>query len=337
MSETATPAAPATPAPSAPASSGASTQTATPSRPTSFGDSRLDWSDAPASPASTPASPETPTATPAEATPPPAEGLDTQTTPAPGPIPLDRHKAILDKAYQERDEFKTKYTALEQQFNGPDGQRLRSWATAYQQNPEAWFANTVAELAAANPNLVPALRSQAARLLSSRTPAATESFEPDIPVFDETGKQVNATFSAPKVQALIEQAVAKALQQEVGPIKQDFQQRKQQQEAAALQKEVLTTATAQFERFKDKPGFFVDAAKKTVDPDLVKAFNEHPDWSLADCYNEIVVPKLLAQRDAKTLESLQTKAAAATGVSPGSAVASTGSRPRDFNDSRLSW
>lgn len=337
---TATPSAPASSAhstPSAPATSGAPTA-ATPSRPSSFHDPSLNWSaDAPASPASTPASDTNETAQPADATVPPVDPASA-VTPAPGPLPFEAHKRILDKAYGERDALRGELTTLKQQFESPDGQRLRQWADGYRQNPEQWFANTVAELATTNPSLIPALRSQAARLLGQRQAAPVESFEPDIPVYDETGKQVAQTYSADKVKAYVAHEVARALQQEVSPMKQDFQQRKQEQEIAAVTKQATDTATSQFNEMKDEPGFLVKGTdgKSVVDPELAKAFTEHPEWSLETCYRKIVVPKLAAQTQAKVLDDLKTKAAASTGVNPGGSVSTT-KRPTNFNDPALKW
>ena len=147
---------------------------------------------------------------------------------------------------------------------------------------------------------------------------------------------VTQTFSADKVRALIQQSVSQALQQEVAPIKQDFQQRKQQEEFRQLQETATKTATEQFEEAKAWPGFLTDPAKGTVDPDVVKAFTEHPEWSLERCYITTVVPKLRAKDQAQVLDDLKTKAAASSGVNPASSVTTT-RRPKDFNDPSLRW
>jgi len=340
MSElaTATPSAPAStgaPAPSAPATSGAPSAAATPSRPKSFNDPSLNWSaDAPASPASTPAPEHTPTDPSAATTQPPADGASA-VTPAPGPIPFERHKQVLDNAYKERDSFKTQFESLKQQFESPEGQRLRQWADSYRTNPEQWFANTVAELAQVRPDLVQNFRSQAARLLASRQ-APEQSFEPDIPVYNEQGQMVAQTYSADKVKSLVQQAVAAALQQEVTPLKQDFEVRQQQEQQRQILQEANQVASSQFEQAKEWPGFLVDAAKGTVDPDLAKAFAEHQDWSLERAYIATVVPKLRAKEQAQVLDDLKTKAAASSGVNPGGSVTTT-RRPKDFNDPSLKW
>jgi len=242
----------------------------------------------------------------------------------------------LDNAYKERDQFKTQFETLKQQIESPEGQRLRQWADAYRTNPEQWLANTVAELAQVRPDLVPNFRSQAARILGAKQQAA-ESFEPDIPVYNEQGQMVAQTYSADKVKSLVQQAVAAALQQEVTPLKQDFQARQEQEQQRQILQDATQTANSQFEQAKAWPGFLTDPAKGTVDPDLVKAFAEHQDWSLERAYIAVVVPKLRAKDQAQVLDDLKTKAAASTGVNPGSAAVASTRRPKDFNDPSLKW
>ena len=267
---------------------------------------------------------------------PPPDG-QSAATPAPGPLPFEAHKRILDNAYKERDQFKTQLQSLQQQLQSPDTQRLQQWAQAYQANPAQWFESTVAELVSARPDLAQSLRSQAARLLGSRQQPA-DSMEPDIPVFDETGRQVNTTFSADRVKAIVQHAVNEALQREVSPIKQDYQQRKQQEEFAARQREAQSSATAQYEKAKAWPGFLVKDAngKEVTDPDMVKAFNEHSDWDLRETYINVVVPKLQAREQATVLEHLQTKANASA-VNPSGAAVTSPRKVTSFHDKSLTW
>lgn len=292
--------------------------------------------DASASPADTTASTDQTTEQPAEATPPPVPVQAKPDTPA--PLPFEAHKRILDNAYKERDDARSRLTALESQLNSPEGQRLRQWAQSFQQNPEQWIASTLTDLVATRPDLAPALRSQAARILGSRQQPAAEpaNFDPDIPVYDERGQMVAQTFSAEKVKALLAQE-RQALTKELDPIKSEFQQRKQQEHFAAVQKEATDTAARQFDAAKQWPGFLTDPAKGTVDPDLVKAFNEHPDWDLREAYINVVVPKLGARKEAEVLDSLKTKAAAATGVNPSGAVIASTKRPKSLTDPSLKW
>ena len=124
--------------------------------------------------------------------------------------------------------------------------------------------------------------------------------------------------------------------QEVTPLKQDFEVRQQQEQQRQIIQEANQVAASQFEQAKEWPGFLVDAAKGTVDPDLAKAFAEHQDWSLERAYIATVVPKLRAKEQAQVLDDLKTKAAASSGVNPGGSVTTT-RRPKDFNDPSLKW
>lgn len=323
----------ATPTPSAaPATSGA---TSGETRPASFEEAFA--RDASASPAETPATPSSSTDQPAPATVAP-ETPTPAVTPTPGPIPYERHKSVLDNAYAERDQARQEALALRAQFDSPEGQRLRQWGQAYTQDPAAWFRQTVAELSAAHPDLVGQIRSDAARLLGSRQQAET-SLEPDIPVYDESGREVNRTFSAERVQAIVQRAVADAIGREVQPIKQDFQQRKQQEYARQESQRAEQSALAQFNEMKDEPGFLVKGpdGKDVVDPDIAKAFAEHPEWSLETCYRKVVGPKQRARAQAEQLDHLKTKAAAASGVNPAGAAVTSTHKPRSFHDPSLQW
>jgi hypothetical protein len=298
--------------------------------------------------ASNPPEADSLTATPDE-TAPPADAIAPPVPPADvtpvleGTIPVERHKAVLDKAYDRAERAEAELHSLRQQAGwmaSQEGQQLSQWAEQYRSNPREWFARTAQELAAQSPELAAQMRSDAARILASRTqPVAAEqpvSFEPDIPVYDETGRLVDNTFSAKRVQALIQHSVQEALKREVGPMKTDYETRKQAQEQERVTKEAHGTATKQFEAAKQWPGFLSDPAKGTVDPDLVKAFTEHPDWSLEGAYITVVVPKLQAREQAQTLDHLKTKAAAAS-VTPNGAVVASTKRPTSMLDPSLRW
>lgn len=273
------------------------------------------------------------TAQPADATAPPV----TAPTEVKGPIPFDRHKAILDNAYKERDDLKAQVASLTQQASSPDQQRLRQWGEAFARNPEQWFAQTVQELQALHPELTPALRSHAARLLGSRQ-SAPQALEPDIPVYDEHGQMVAQTFSAPRVQQIVQQAIAEALQKEVGPIRQDFQQRQEREQIAQMKSQADSAAAEQFKAATEWPGFLTTPGDpKSVDPDVAKAFQEHPDWSLERCYIATVVPKLRQQEQAQVIQQLKTKAAAGNTVNPAGPVVASTRKPTSLLDPSLSW
>ncbi len=277
---------------------------------------------------------------PADATAPPAPAADI-TPVLEGSIPVERHKAVLDKAYDRAERAEAELHTLRQQSGwmaSQEGQQLQQWANQYRSNPREWFARTAAELASQSPELASQMRSDAARILAGRTPAAAQpvSFEPDIPVYDQSGQLVEQTFSAKRVQALIQHSVQEALRAEVGPMKTDYESRKQQAQIAQEKQEAQNIATSKFERAKKWDGFLSDPVKGIVDPDAVKAFQEHPEWDLNDIYIEVIVPKLRARAQASTLDSLKTKAAAAS-VTPNGAVVAATKRPTSLTDPSLQW
>lgn len=335
-----------TQASTAPATSGAPSGETRPTMAQAFEAHPL--TDTSASPTDTPTPTDSQTATPADATAPPVTDSNAPETPAlEGWMPTQRHKAVLNNAYQERDNaikerdaVRTENVALKAQFGSPEHQQLTRWQQSFNQSPEGWIEQTFSELAVKHPEKVPQFRSVVARILGSRTPpadAVPNPMDPDIPVYNETGQLVAQTFSADKVKAIVTQAVNDALQREVGPMKQDFTQRRQLEEARQIHQQATDTATQQFEAAKKWPGFLSDPAKGTVDPDAVKAFSEHPDWDLKDVYINVVVPKLRAKEQSEVLDSLKTKAAAASGVNPSGAVVAATRRVTSLTDPSLVW
>lgn len=278
---------------------------------------------------------------PASATTAPTETIAPAVTPAPGPIPFERHKSILDGAYKERDSAKSELTALRAQIESPGFKEFQDLAGLFRQDIREFKRRVDQELEARHPELADELATEAARRLSARrkanAPIAPQSMDPDIPVYDETGKLVAQTFSADKVKAIVTTAVNEALQREVGPIKQDFTKRKEAEEFAEITRAADHTAHQHFEAAKKWPGFLSDPANGTVDPDVVKAFAEHPDWDLRETYINVVVPKLGARKEAEVLDSLKTKAAAASGVNPSGAVVATTRRVTRLTDPSLQW
>ena len=291
-----------------------------------------------------------PAADPLPATPTPEDGSAEQASPAAtvppveqptgevpegsGPIPLDRHKAILDGAYKERDALKQQLETIKQQtgwLESPEGQQLRQWSHAFQTNPRAWFAQTAQELVQAYPDLAGSLRSDAARILAGgRTAQPEVDLEPDIPVVDDKGQVVNHAYSAARVKQFVTHAVAEALAKEVGPLKQTVQSVEQERRLAADTAKAHDVAKAEYAKAQAWPGF-TEHVK-----DIAAAYEQHPEWSLQDAYIAVAVPKLRQSGQAQTLTDLKTKAAAST-VNPATAAVTTTQRPKSLTDPSLVW
>ena len=238
-------------------------------------------------------------ATPASAIASPAAGTADASTQSQGPIPFDRHKAILDGAYHERDDARQALDTFKQQYqwaaqvNPAEFQQLQRWAQAYQENPGQWYAQTTAELKQQYPHL----------FASDTQPPA---IEPDIPVMDAQGHVVSQAFSADKVKALLQQAIADA----VGPLQRTQQQQQARETAAQAQAEVNRNVSALWERAIKWHGFMEHKDS------IAKAYDAHPDWTLHDAYIDVLQREILPSADqtsqTKLLDSLKTQATGAT-------------------------
>jgi hypothetical protein len=270
----------------------------------------------------------------ADATVPPTSEPTSDVTPAlAGTIPTERHKAILDGAYRERDEARTQLQALQQQagwLGSEEGQRLQQWSQAFRTNPREWFARTAQELVQHYPDMAKDLRSDAARILAGGRGQADVDLSPDIPVMDDKGQVVAQTYSATRVQAIVAKAVQDAITKEIGPMRQTVQSVEAERATRAASAEATSTATRLYQKAQAWDGF------TEHEQEIAQAFAQHPEWSLEDAYIAVVPKKLRAQESARTLDALKTKAAASS-VNPATAASTSSRRPASFHDPALTW
>ena len=253
--------------------------------------------------------------TPASATPTPAQSTAAGEATPEGPIPFQRHKAILDAAYLERDEARkalaehAERTGWAEQVDPSEFQQLQRWSAAYREDPVRWMASTIGELRQQFPHLTPALTSEAARILGAARGLTAEpepDIEPDIPVLDAQGQVVSQAFSADRVKQL----VARAVKEAVNPLKERVDHREASETARQERAAAIEEADTLFKRGEQWHGF---AEHK---PAIAKAFSSHPTWSLQDAYLHVlhtdILPKLDHKSQGKLLTQLQTQAAGAT-------------------------
>lgn len=319
-----TPTTPAAPATSAPSASPAPAE-----RPTF---AQAFAADAAPPPESSPAPTETAATAQAETTP----------TESAGPIPFLAHKTALENARKkERDavtqELQSQY-GWAMQADRAAIEQAQHIGQLYAQDKPAFIRNLLAE-AMGDPNLAPLVRSEAARALGARTQPpqpADQDLTPDIPVMDANGQVVAQTFSAEKVQQIVQQAVQQALDREVGPIKQDFQTRQQREQAEREQQQFQQTVQDIYSEAADVlPGFTEHEAE------IAKVFATipgDPAKALRAAWKQVVGGKLgnVDQVKATTLKELQTKAAAAS-VNPAATAIPATKRPTSFYDAGLQW
>lgn len=304
-----------------------------------------DASVAESHPAPTQESTETPSAAPAsvDAIAPPADPAQADGTPAKGPIPFDRHDAIVKGVYKERDALKTQFDQLQQQTAwtkdvNPNDARLGAELARRFQTDRAGYLRDVMAEALQNPELAPLVRSEAARVLGTRSqPSAQDDLAPDIPVMDERGQVVSQTYSADRVRQIVAKAVQEAITKEVAPMRDDFQTRQAREKAAEETRQSEAYAKKAHARLSRLPGYTKETAKA-----IAAEMNNIPGDDLYEVAEEAwfrVVGKWLSNADetrTKQLDELQRKAAASTVNPSGAAVAST-RRPTSFNDPSLQW
>lgn len=261
----------------------------------------------------------------------------------PGPIPFAAHKTALENARVKARE------AVQAEFDQQYGWAKQGSPELLQQGIElgrlftqdrAGFVRQVMQEALTDPSMAPLIRSEAARVLGQRVAPQPPppDLSPDIPVMDAHGQVVAQTFSADRVQQIVQQAVAQALEREVAPLKQDYQTRQQAEQARQMQEAVQTASRDIYtEAVETLPGF------KEHEAAIAKRFEALPvslpaDRALRQAWKD-VVGHTLAPMDrvkADTLKELQTKAAASAATPTPTAVP-TSRRPTSLLDPGLSW
>jgi hypothetical protein len=215
---------------------------------------------------------------------------------------------------------------------------LHEWtgiANRMANDPIAFLNELQAEIAN-HPVFGPQLRSHAARTLASGR-APSEVDVPDVEITDAQGNVIG------KLNDIVERRAQQLIAKELGPLKQDFQTRQQQEkarqaetQAAETQRQVDTKASSIFDRVSKRPLY------KEHEADIATAFEAmpadlDPGEAFLEAYLQVVGPKLEAHAQAKHLESLNKKAAASVSVNPAAPVASSTKRPTSFHDPALKW
>lgn len=327
---------------SAPASSPTSSpsQPSTPSstRPTSFQDAfaRLDAAQSPT------AAPEGP-ATTAQPAPDPNATPDPSATQ--GPIPFAVHKTALDnartKAANEAIQSYRQQYGWAEQIPQKTLQDFSHIANRMSQNPAAFLENYFQE-AANHPQHGPAVRSWAARVLGSRSSQAqTPDLTPDVQIVGPDGQVSGSTFSAERVQAIVQHAVADAIGKHVTPLQQAESQRQQQarQQAAQQQQQQIAqqldaavdTTIADLAELldltKDTPKETSDALYAEINALLAQDPNLTPHRAAMQVRKTRIVPGLQSKATQNALDIIHQKAAGNTAGSGGSAAPIT--RPKN--------
>ena len=256
-----------------------------------------------------------------------------------GPLPFERHKAILDGAYKERDQYKSQLDGWKdyEWVRGIPPTEFREAVTKVQRaasDPVGFFQDLYADLAN-HPTHAQQLRSVAAKMLGSGRTSKEADLSPDVEITDGQGQVVGRTFSAERVQALMQRAVQDALTKEVGPIKSEFEQRRAKQQAD----EAHARQNAEVDRLEASIKKLVgddEESLRKVGELLAQNPTLDPYDAAVEVFNSHVRPKLTTQAKSDELDSLKRKAAA-SGINPATAVVAQKIRPKSLTDPGLSW
>ena len=308
------------------------------------------WSEPAESAASPPADPQstdTPTVPPAEATPPPAPGqVDGEAPQDSGPIPFDRHKAILETERQKRTDLDAKWQrvqwadALVDAGKTPEQiQEALGLFDSIRGNPIE-FLGKFHDLLRNDPEYGQSVRSWAGKVLGGgRQPveAVNPQGDPE-PGPDFQDEKGTPFFSAPQLQkwqTWRERQFEAKQSERYQPLIDAHQQAQAAEQQRQSDARDTQRAISEVDKIKAKP--FYDELK----PDIAARMKES-NWteSPLEAYVAVLttkkLPTLTADAKAQTLAELKTHAAASS-AKPSTAASATPTKPRSFNDPSLKW
>ena len=266
-----------------------------------------------------------------------------QTPAKQGPVPYDVHKAALENA-------RTKYVSERQ----AEWDQQYGWAKTIDRNAvleadrlgrlyQTNRAQFVRELIA-DGEMPPDLVSEFARVLSSRRGQTTQmaetvDLEPDIPLLDANGQFTGkATYSAEKVQALLQHAVQQAVTEvtkTIAPLQKSHEALESERKTEARKSfaSTLTTETRKQPHFADhEPAIKAEFAKATLrNPDDQMEVEAALNRAYLTVLTRDVIPHLQSTSVRAAVHGQQQKAEVNT-VRPGAQGAGT---PKDIKD--MSW
>jgi hypothetical protein len=319
----------------APAISAPSTSATTSERPKSFAEA-LERTATVQEPKS-PAQPEAATTAQADATVPNSINPKAEVK-AP---PQDKWPQILENArVKARDEVERELGWA----RGVPKETMQEWAGIAQrmsQDPIAFLSEFTSELHS-HPTYGPQLRSHAARTLATGRGQAQVDLSPDLIVDDGNGREIQ-TFSADRVQAIVQHAVQQAIAKEVQPLKSESEQRRAQAQKAEATKALHAKADDAIASVTDILEI-TDKMPATDRDRLLAATNElvekDPNWRTDPVramekaarlvWRTHVLPTIEARGEAKALDKLKQKAAGNT--ASGTGAGATPKRPTNAKE-----
>lgn len=263
--------------------------------------------------------------------------------PKQGPIPFDVHSKALDNARAKAvAEAQASWDAEHGWVRGVDRNAVME-ADRLGRLLQTSKADFVRELIA-DGDLPPDLVSEFARVLSSRrgqTAPAAESvdLEPDVPLLDANGQATGmATYSAQKVQALMQHAVQQAVAEVSKSLKplQDSHEAREAERRTDARKTFATTLTTETRKqphfAEHEPAIKAEFAKASLrNPDDQNEVEAALTRAYVTVLTRDVLPNLQSANVRAVVQGQQQKAEVNT-VKPGAGGSGT---PKDIKD--MSW
>ena len=187
-----------------------------------------------------------------------------------------------------------------------------------------------------------ALKSFVGRKLAQQRQSQPES-EPQFLIPQADGSIAVDMAALPKWQAWQKQQILQSVTGEIQPIKERLAAEDKRIESERQAQAVNEFATQTSEDALSWPGMDNDTIRAEVAQEYWRRVqhktlsNDQLQIELNAAWRSVAVPKLAARSESSLLDSLQQKARASSGVSPGSATSAATRRPRDFNDPNLKW
>lgn len=306
--------------------------------PTSFSDPSLTWSGDSSTPTPTSDSPTPDSASAATTEPPVVEATPDGTTPGVGEPPKERWDSILANARQKAAEEATAQYAWAKQVNPQEFQQIQQLARTLSANPIEGLQQLIGEIRK-DPQYDAALKSMAARALAQGQRQQSQATEPQmVQVQLEDGSVVamprdpGAWLEHQKQQWLAQ------VKQEFSPVTQTIETLQAERAAAQHAQQIEHFVSSTYQDMTSWPGMERPENQKAVAQAISQmglpdsASTDQVRWAAERAWRLHVAPHQSRQAEAKLLDSLKTKAAASTGVNPGSAAPSASRAVTKFTD-----
>jgi hypothetical protein len=213
------------------------------------------------------------------------------------------------KAREEADAAWQPYTWA-RQVDPQQFQQMSQWyQSAVSDTPTFWERLT--EELQRDPQHGSRVRSTAARILQQSRQQIQDDTEPepDIPIQNELGQVTGRTYSADQLKKLRQweqRQFKQELDQQLQPLQAMQKEREQERAMAQLESESVEWAKTTLQELRTDPTF------QEREADVKKAMIEHPKWDIYRAYNHVLRTSVVPGEAAKTVASLQQKAAAGT-------------------------